>query len=91
MGKRTFLGPSILVGATAALAAFAIGSIWLLSSGRVRRHESRRFRLTIDETLPISVVAPGPEEFSDQVASTTPIRLPQAPREAEPERLRRAG
>ena len=53
------------------------------------RDESRRFRLTIDETLPISVVAPGPEEFWDQVASTTPIRLPQAPR--EPERLRRAG
>jgi hypothetical protein len=71
------------------LVAFAIVSIWLLASGRVKSDESRRFRLTIDETLPISVVAPAPEEFSDQVASTTPIRLPQTSRDAEP--LRRAG
>ena len=47
----------------------------MLASGRVRRHESRRFRLTIDETLPISVIAPVPEEFSDESAWTTPIPL----------------
>ena len=44
---------AILLGAAAALVAFAIGATWMLASGRVRRHESRRFRLTIDETLPI--------------------------------------
>ena len=42
-----------------AFVAFAIGATWMLASGRVRRHETRRFRLTIDETLPISVVAAG--------------------------------
>lgn len=75
---------AILLGAVAALVAFAIGATWLLASGRVRRSESRRFRLTIDETLPIAVIAPAPEEFSDQVAETTPLRLPPPP-------LRRAG
>jgi hypothetical protein len=82
---------AILVGAAAALVAFAIGSIWLLASGRVRRDESRRFHLTIDETLPISVVAPVPAEYSDEVTATTPIPLPQSTRDTAPERLRRAG
>ncbi|MET0782041.1 MAG: MFS transporter, partial [Microbacterium sp.] len=68
---------AILVGAAAALVAFAIGSTWLLVSGRLRRDESRRFRLTIDETLPVRVIAPVPEDFSEPVATTTPIRLPQ--------------
>lgn len=67
---------AILVGAAAALVAFSIGAIWMLASGRVRRHESRRFALTIDETLPLRVLEPQPAEFSDEVAGTTPIRLP---------------
>lgn len=66
---------AILLGAAAALIAFAVGGGWLLFSGRLHRHESRRFAVTIDETRPISVVAP--EEFSDEVAGTTPIRLPE--------------
>lgn len=66
---------AILLGAVAALAAFAVGFGWLLISGRLHRHESRRFALTLDETRPISVVAP--EEFSDEVASTTAIPLPK--------------
>lgn len=69
---------AILLGAVAALVAFAIGATWLLVSGRVHRDQKRRFHLTIDETLPISVVAPVPADFSDEVASTTPIRLPDA-------------
>jgi len=70
-GPRT----AILLGAVAAAVAFAIGFGWLLLSGRLHRHESRRFALTIDETRPISVIAP--EEFSDEVASTTAIPLPK--------------
>jgi len=66
---------AILVGAVAALVAFGIGATWLLSSGRLHRHEEKRFRLTIDETRPLSVV-PAPEEFSEEVAGTTPIPLP---------------
>ena len=87
-GPRT----AILLGAVAAVAAFAIGAIWMLASGRVRRHESRRFRITIDETRPLRVVGPAPEEFSDEVAGTTPIRLPREGRgtdgipQAEPRR-----
>ena len=69
---------AILVGAAGAFVAFAIGATWMLASGRVRRHETRRFRLTIDETLPISVIQPVPEEFSDEIAETTPIPIPNA-------------
>ncbi|NII69034.1 MFS transporter [Microbacterium ulmi] len=65
---------AILVGAAAAIVAFSIGAIWMLSSGRFHRHSERRFLLTIDETLPIGVVAP--EEFSDEIAGTTSIPLP---------------
>jgi len=64
---------AILVGATGALVAFGIGATWLLSSGRLHRHEDKRFRITIDETRPLSVVRPAPEEFSEEVATTTPI------------------
>ena len=67
---------AILVGATAALVAFLLGTTWLLTSGRLHRHEEKRFRLTIDETRPLSVMRREPEEFSEQVATTTPIRLP---------------
>ncbi len=66
---------AILLGAAAAFVAFAVGFGWLLISGRLHRHESRRFALTLDETRPISVV--NPEEFSDEVASTTAIPLPK--------------
>ncbi len=69
---------AILLGAAAALVAFAIGFGWLLWSGRLHRHESRRFALSLDETRPLTVVAP--EEFSDEVAGTTPISLPDPTR-----------
>ena len=65
---------AILLGAGAALVAFAIGATWLIVSGRLHRAEERRFRLTIDETRPLAVVQP--EQFSDEVASTTPVRIP---------------
>jgi MFS family permease len=66
---------AILFGAAAALVAFGVGLTWLVVSGRLHRHEKRRFALTIDETRPISVITP--EEFSDEVAGTTPIRVPE--------------
>ncbi len=69
---------AIMLGAAAAFLACAIGFTWLVASGRLHRHESRRFTLTLDETRPISVVTQvAPEEFSDEVAATTPIRLPE--------------
>lgn len=69
---------AIMVGAVAAFLAFGIGLTWLLASGRLHRHETRRFRLELDETRPLQVV--DPEEFSDEVAGTTPITLPDAVR-----------
>ncbi|MFB8386724.1 MFS transporter [Microbacterium sp. NPDC055910] len=73
-------GPRVAIGlgALAGFAAFSIGAIWLLASGRLKRREDSRFRLTIDETRPLMVVQPAPEEFSDEVAQTTPIRVPAA-------------
>ncbi|WP_133544604.1 MFS transporter [Microbacterium sp. BK668] len=68
---------AILLGALAAVAAFSIGAVWMLVSGRVHRQASHRFRLTIDETMPLRVVGPARAEFSDEVAGTTPIRLPR--------------
>ncbi|WP_159499872.1 MFS transporter [Microbacterium sp. 18062] len=68
---------AIVLGASAGLLACAIGMAWLLLSGRVHRDAARRFRLTIDETRPLPILAP--EEFSDEVAGTTPIRLPEPP------------
>jgi len=65
---------AILLGAAAALVAFAVGFGWLLLSGRLHRHETRRFGLSLDETRPLSVIEP--EQFSDEVAGvTTPIRV----------------
>ncbi|WP_396668894.1 MFS transporter [Microbacterium sp. R86528] len=76
---------AILLGAGSALGAFVIGATWLLVSGRLHRHDKKRFRLTIDETRPLSVVTP--EQFSDQMAQTTPIPLPtEADLRAERER-----
>lgn len=71
-GPRAAIG----LGAVAAFVAFGVGVTWMLVSGRVHRSSSRRFALSLDETRPISVVAP--EEFSDEVAGTTPISLPDA-------------
>ncbi len=84
---------AIWLGSGAAFLAFAIGMTWLLMSGRLHRHESRRFALTLDETRPISIITPvAPEEFSDEVAGTTPIRLPDisAPDIAPQDRRRHA-
>lgn len=72
---------AILLGAVAAVVAFAIGATWLIVSGRLHRHEQRRFRLTIDETRPLTIVPP--EEFSDQIAQTTPIRVPSEGRDTD--------
>ncbi|MEZ3160404.1 MFS transporter [Microbacterium sp. BWT-B31] len=69
---------AILVGAVAAFLAFGIGVTWLFASGRVQRHQTRRFRLTLDETQPVTVLRAAPEQFSDEVAATTPIRVPTA-------------
>lgn len=79
-GPRT----AILLGASTAAVAFAVGMAWLVASGRLHRHETRRFALTIDETLPLPVVTR--EEFSDEVAGTTPIALPDVTRAPAPER-----
>lgn len=70
------LGPraSITVGGFAGVLALMIGVTWMMVSGRLHRRADSRFRLTLDETRPLSVIAPDPAEFSDEVASTTPIR-----------------
>lgn len=69
---------AILVGGIAGLLAMIVGVTWMLASGRLRRSAHSRFRLTLDETLPISTVRVDPVEFSDEVAAaTTPIRLPK--------------
>lgn len=64
----------IAVGGCAGLLAALIGLIWMLASGRLHAREDSRFRLTLDETRPIHVLAPEPVDFSDEVAATTPIR-----------------
>lgn len=70
---------ALIFGGTMALVAFTIGLVWTLRSGRVRRSATSRFLLTVDETLPISVI---PEEdlepFSDDLTITTPIRIADA-------------
>ncbi|MFB7249976.1 MFS transporter [Microbacterium sp. NPDC056234] len=65
---------AIAVGGFAGILAMMIGVGWMLASGRLHRQEDTRFRLTLDETRPLTVVAPDPTEFSDEVAATTPIR-----------------
>ena len=67
---------AIILGAIAGLIAFAVGAIWVLRSGRIHRSTRRRFALTLDRTAAIPVIPDvEPEEFSDEVASTTPIRI----------------
>ena len=67
---------AIVVAAGAGVVAFTIGAVWMLASGRVHRDEEAPLGVAIDATRPIAVVAePAPEEFSDEVASTSPISL----------------
>ncbi|SDO26933.1 Predicted arabinose efflux permease, MFS family [Microbacterium sp. ru370.1] len=75
-------GPRVAIALAAgvALVACGIGITWTLASGRVHRHDTKRFRLTIDETRPIATVTPEPEDFSDEIAGTTPIPLPPGER-----------
>lgn len=70
---------AILVGTAAALLAFAIGLFWVVRSGRLHRRQDRWFALTLDATTPISVIRGGaePEDFSDELAATTPIAIPK--------------
>lgn len=78
-GIADAFGPraAILVSAAAALIACGIGLTWLVVSGRLHRDRERRFALTLEPTRPIDLVAP--EEFSDQIAETTPITRPAVP------------
>lgn len=67
---------AIVLGALAGLTAALIGLIWILASGRLRRSESARFRLTLDETRPVTVVRASDREIFDaRVTTTTPIRI----------------
>ncbi|CAD5141681.1 Predicted arabinose efflux permease, MFS family [Microbacterium sp. Nx66] len=69
---------AIMLGGTAGFIACAIGVTWVLMSGRLRREESSRFRLTLDETRPLRVVQPvEPVDYTEKAAATTPIRLPR--------------
>ncbi len=69
---------AIMLGGTAGFIACAIGVTWVLTSGRLRREESSRFRLTLDETRPLRVVQPvEPVDYTEKAAATTPIRLPR--------------
>ncbi|MFT4210807.1 MAG: MFS transporter [Microbacterium sp.] len=51
-GPRT----AIVLGAAAGLLACAIGIAWTLTSGRVHRDPDHRFRLAVDETVPVRTV-----------------------------------
>ncbi|MGW9628299.1 MFS transporter [Microbacterium sp. NPDC055521] len=67
---------AITVGGIAGIVAFGIGVGWMLWSGRLRRRDGRRFRLTLDETRPLSVIrAMDPGSFDDHPTTATPIRL----------------
>lgn len=71
---------AIMLGGTAGLVACAIGAVWVFSSGRLHRHEERRFLLTLDETRPLQIIdEPHPAVFSDEAAVTTPIRTSKRP------------
>lgn len=48
---------AIEVGSAAGLIACAIGLSWMLASGRLHRDRTRRFRMTIDQTRPLPIVA----------------------------------
>lgn len=78
---------AILVGGASGVVAFAIGAIWFLASGRVRRGSAGRFGVELVATRPVPLVI-APEEFSDQVVQATPIR--EEPEEELPEEPARA-
>lgn len=79
-GPRTAIG----LAAAVALVACGVGVAWTLASGRVHRHETKRFRLTVDETRPLQTIPAEPEDFSDEIAGTTPIPLPPGERSSRP-------
>lgn len=66
---------AILLGAGAGLLAFIIGAVWVARSGRLHRDPDNRFKVTLDATTTIRTADVAPEEFSDEVASTTPIQV----------------
>ena len=66
---------AILVGAVAAGIAFFGGMIWLTATGRLSRVEGRRFVLAVEGTRPLPIIPP--EEFSDEIAGSTPVPLPE--------------
>ncbi len=66
---------AIMLGGTAGFVACTIGVLWVLTSGRLHRHETSRFLLTLDETRPLRVVQPvEPVDFTEKATVTTPIR-----------------
>ncbi|MCC2028124.1 MFS transporter [Microbacterium sp. YMB-B2] len=70
---------AIIFGGVAGLVAAGVGLTWIIASGRLRRETGARFRLTLDETRPITIAPVDPVEFSDEVAAaTTPIRTERA-------------
>jgi len=78
---------AINTGALGGLISCLIGLTWLIASGRMHRHEHRRLGFSIDETVSIPVITkpgPGPEEFSEEIASTTPISIADDDPDAEP-------
>ncbi len=69
---------ALFFGGCMSLVAFIIGVVWTIRSGRVHRRENSRFLLTVDETLPISVIRDQDVERTLEGATiTTPIRLPK--------------
>ncbi len=74
---------AILAGGAAAAVVFVIGMLWLTSGGRTSRVEGTRFKFEVTDTRPIPIIEP--EEFSDELAQTTPVPLP---RRTTPRRVR---
>ncbi|WP_082297511.1 MFS transporter [Microbacterium sp. GCS4] len=76
---------AIMLGGTAGFVACAIGLTWVLTSGRLKRREDRRFLLTLDETRPLSIVdepelaepsaSAEPVDYTEKATATTPIRI----------------
>ncbi|GAA4192507.1 MFS transporter [Microbacterium oryzae] len=71
---------AITLGGIAGLVACLIGLAWVLRSGRLHRESGNRFGVALEETRPLEIITQAtptvaPEEFSDQVAQTTAIRM----------------
>ncbi len=69
---------AIALAAGVALVACGIGVTWTLASGRVHRHDTKRFRLTVDETRPIAVVNPSPRTSATRSPGPRPSRSRRA-------------